>query len=109
MVKDSHFFWVDRWLKCGQAFLMAAKLAQVHDVETTVLDTCYDDVLDFVEIMLNLSAFKLVLVHTDIEAPNADARHLLYPRHIYKLSSIEDGKRAMAKRCTEAIARRSHA
>ena len=95
-------------MKRGQAFFVAAKLAQVHDVETTVLDTCYDDVLDFVEILFNLLAFKHVLIYTDIEAPNADARHLLYPRHIYKLSSIEDGKRAMARRCIQAIARRSH-
>ena len=74
---------------------MAAKRAHVHDVETAVLDTCYDDVLDLVENLLNLFAFKLALLHTDIEAPNADARHLHSPRHIFKLSSIGDGRKAM--------------
>ena len=95
-------------MKRGQAFLVPAKLAQVHDVETTVLDTCYDDVLDFLEMLFNLWAFKHVLIYPDIEAPNADARHLLCPRHIFKLSSIEDGNQAMRRRCTEASAGRSH-
>ena len=49
--KDLHVRRKDRWPACVQTLTVAAELAQVHDVESRVLDTGCDDVLDLLQIV----------------------------------------------------------
>ena len=62
-----------------QSLSVAAKLAQVHDVEMLILDTCGDDVLHLLQMYLCSLAFEHTLWHPDIVAPDADLAEKALP------------------------------
>ena len=68
-IKDLHVFSTDASVR--QSLEVASEVAQVHDMETKVFDTCCDDVFDLVQSRLRVLAGELALVYTYIEAPNA--------------------------------------
>ena len=79
LLKDLHFVHMDPWPACVETFLVAAELAQVHDVESTVLHARCDDVLDLAQVSSALFTAEHVLIDTNIEAPNAENAHAPRP------------------------------
>ena len=71
-----------------ESLFVAAELAQTHYVERRILDTYCDDVLDLLQNLFEVFAVEHVLIHTDVEAPNADSEHCPRPCACSKLRSI---------------------
>ena len=65
----------------------AVELAQVHELETSVLDRCCEDVFDLAPMLTTALARAHVLIYIYIEAPNAEHAHR-FIRASSKLRSI---------------------
>ena len=73
-----------------QSLKVAAELAQVHDMEIALLDTCCNDLLDLPHGLPTALAGEHALGYTYIEAPNAEFAHRFGPDSS-KLRSIARG------------------
>ena len=71
--KDLHVVHIDLGLACVESSLVAPELAQVHDVESTVLHARCDDDLDLAQVLSDAFTAEHVLIDTNIEAPNAES------------------------------------
>ena len=85
-MKNVHITNID--VSSRQSLTVAAELAQIHDVESSALDTCCDDAFDLVHIFFSFFASEHVLTNTYIEAPNAENgyRWTRYSRHFKQLA-----------------------